>query len=272
MLKKYFILSLRQKGLKEIAFPFDLDFRQYDKIICSDMPSVINGYLSMNHMEYAISEHAKDVYRQGNPSVATIVYSVTFSLLDAMRLITGLQSASRFCKEMIVNDAAKPVCYIRHKKVTEWNVDKHIEALDAQQRDRIFQVYAEAYGLKIDVGQTYDLLLTTPLCHDGYLPSEGSQIKFYKDIIRDHLNYPVLIKPHPRDTVDYKKLFPRCIVIDKNIPSEVLTLSQSLRLGTVLTLASTSGSSFGEKAEKLTVLEEDIFAPAIQMKSLKAYR
>ena len=32
----------------------------------------------------------------------------------------------------------------------------------------------------------------------------------------------VLIKPHPRDELDYRKLFPRHIVLDKMFPMEIL--------------------------------------------------
>lgn len=256
MLKNHLIMLSRQKGFKEIAFPFDLDFKQYDKIICSEGPYVINGHLSVNHMEYAISEHAKDTYQQGSSTAANVFFTV-LNLLDAMHIITGMHSSSRFCKEIIVNDAAKTVSYIRHKKVTEWSVNGHIAVLDAQQKDRIFQMYAEAYGLKIDAHQTYDLLLTNQIYRFGLVPSEEKQIEFYKDVIRDHLTYPVLIKPHPMDTVDYRKFFPECIIIDSDISSEVLNFSHKLRLGTVLTLFSSSVSSFHERAKKTVVLEKD---------------
>lgn len=159
----------------------------------------------------------------------------------------------------------------RRKRITGWNVDKHVEALDMQQKDRIYQLYAESYGLKIDVNQTYDLLLTNPLYNDGFLISEERQINIYKDIIRDYFTHPVLIKPHPRDNVDYQRYFPECIVIDKGISSELLSFNQNLRLGTAFTVYSTSCSAFQEKAERIIVLE-DYRMPADQMESLKAYR
>lgn len=271
LLKNYLLMVSRQKEFKEIAFPFDLDFTQYDKIICTDLPYIINGYLSMNHMEYAITEHARYVYRKSFWTMQYSAFYAALDLLDNMHILTGMRTSSRFCKEIIVNDAMELTRVIRRKKVTCWNVGEHIEALDAQQKDQIFQLYAEAYGLKIDKDVTYDLLLTNPLYYASCLPSEEIQIQFYKDIIRDRFSHPVLIKPHPRDTVDYRKFFPECTVIDQEIASEVLNFSQNLRLGTVLTVYSTSGGAFQEKAEELVVME-DYHTPISQMESLKAYR
>ena len=110
--------------------------------------------------------------------------------------------------------------------------------------------------------------MTTPLYTDSYLPSEESQIKLYKDVIRDYFHHPVLIKPHPRDTVDYKKIFPECAVIHEGISAEVLNFCQNLRLGTVLTVNSSSGQSFKKKAGKLINLSESIN----MTECLKAYQ
>ena len=272
MLSKYYlILMFQQRRFKKIALPFDSSYKSFDKIICSDGDYLINGHLSMNHIEYAISEHARNVYRLNVANRQWVIYTRIRSFLDKARFLSGVGPTSRFCKEIIVNDTTDLKFCIPQKKLTAWNVDEHIAELNAQQKDRIFQLYADAYGLKIDASQTYDMLLTNPLFSDAYLPSEESHIKFYKDIIQKYFRNPVLIKPHPRDTVDYKSSFPECAVVDKNISSEILSFSQDLKFGTVLTLYSTSGASFREKAEKLIVLE-DFRTPPDQMESLKAYR
>lgn len=270
-LKNQLKISLYQKRFKEIDFSFNIDFMQYDKIICTELPCVINGYLSMNHIEYAITEHARIFYKRGTMSKKLAAFLCVLGILDKLHILNGTGAVSGFCKEVIVYDASNiPLC-IRNKTVTAWNVDEHIEELDARQKDQIFQLYAKAYGLRFDAEQTYDLLLTTPLYTDSYLPSEKSQIKFYKDMIQDYFKYPVLIKPHPRDSLDYKKFFPECVVIHEGVSSEILNFSQNLKLGTVFTVDSSSAPSFREKAEKLIILEKT-GAPVNQMKSLESYR
>ena len=271
LLKNQLKMALYQKRFKEINFPFEIDFREYDKIICIDHPYVINGYLNMNHIEYAIVEHGKSLYKRSTYPKAAAAYLYAFGILDKLHILPGIRTASRFCKEVIVDDATDISYCLHDKKITGWSVDEHINALDSEQKNRIFQLYAEAYGVKIDIGQTYDLLLTNPLFRDGFLPSEEKQIKLYKDLIRERLISPVLIKPHPRDTVDYKKYFSDCIVIDKSISSEILNFSQDLRLSTVLTVFSSSGPSFREKAEKVVMLEEFQMA-AHQIETLKPYQ
>lgn len=260
------------KKFKEISFPFELDFKQYDKIINSDGVYVINGFLNMNRIEYALSEHAEDALcKVGWQEQYYHIFLFLSAILDKLHIIIAPGPVAGFCKEIIVNDATNVGWPFRCKKATTWNVDEHIEALDARQKDRIFQLYAEGYGLKIDANQTYDLLLTTPLYGDSYLPSEESQVKFYQDVIRDNFIHPVLIKPHPRDKVDYKKYFPECTVIYEAIPSEILSFSQSLKLGTVLTVISSSAPAFRERAERVIILESH-GTPISQMTSLEAYR
>ena len=272
MTKNYLVLMLSQRKFKKIALPFDLGSKKYDKIICADFDYVINARLSMNHIEYAVFEHAKNVYQYFESQKLWHIYTHLRRFLDKTHLLKGVGDTSRYCKEIIVNDTAAALSWLgRNRKVTIWDVDEHIAALTAQQKDQIFQLYVEGYSTNIDADQTYDLLLTSPLHIDAYLPSEGKQIQFYKDVIRDHFTHPVLIKPHPRDTVDYRRFFPECAVIDQNISSEILILSQNLKLGTVLTAFSSSGESFRERAEELVVLE-DYRTPAAQMESLKAYR
>ncbi len=46
----------------------------------------------------------------------------------------------------------------------------------------------------------------------------------------------VLIKPHPRDVLDYRKLFPENIVLDGKFPMEVLNYIPDLRFRRVISV------------------------------------
>jgi len=270
ILKNQLTMSLRQKEFMKISFPFDLDFEQYDQIICTDHPCVINGYLSTNHIEYKVFEHAH--FRYQLMSKCNDYFLCLLNILDKLHILYGMSPATKYCTEIIVDSAVGLARCIRHKKISAWDVDEHIGYLNEQQKDQIFQLYADAYKLKTNADQTYDLLLTSPLYTDAFLPSEETQIEFYKDVIRDHFNHSVLIKPHPRDTVNYHKYFPECTIVDPNISSEVLCFSQQLKLDTVLTLFSSSINSFNSKTDKLIVLEPHIpNALPSKIESLKTY-
>jgi len=270
--KNHWKLIRRQKDFKNFRFPFDLDFSVYDKIICTEGPYITNAYLATNHMYFTVTEQAKNHIQ--TLSIQAALFYWIIAIFDKMKILTGIRFSTKYCNEIIVNSAdgitGLPAKCVNGKKITVWNVEENIAKLDTDQKDRIYSLYAKAYHLNLDYNRKYDLLLTNPLYEDSYLPSETSHVNFYKDMIEKHFSNPVLIKPHPRDHVDYKKYFPETIVIDKNISSEILAMSNRLRLSTVLTVFSTSGGAFKEKAENLVILSKSIFAH--EMPFLQPYK
>ena len=46
----------------------------------------------------------------------------------------------------------------------------------------------------------------------------------------------VLLKPHPRDVLDYKKLFPEHIVLDSKFPMEILNYVEGLSFDRVVSV------------------------------------
>jgi len=85
----------------------------------------------------------------------------------------------------------------------------------------IFNVNIEG----IDFSKKTALLLTEPLS-EGMLTTitEEEEIKVYYEIIEKFKDYQIIIKPHPRDTKDFKKIFPNMKIIDKSFPIEMLTM------------------------------------------------
>lgn len=79
------------------------------------------------------------------------------------------------------------------------------------------------------------LLLTEPLCELTV------REKIFRDCIKQYgavegAESIVLIKPHPRDILDYAKLFPDCIVLDSKFPMEVLNYIDGLTFRRVISV------------------------------------
>lgn len=271
VLKNYLKMSLYQKKFKKIQFPFSLDFRAYDKIYCSDHPYVINGYLAQNKISYSLLEHARNVYQY-----VSGVYNLFYLFLEKMewtKILSGLRCTSKYCREIVVNDAGRLPSCTRKKRVTEWNVEQAVDRLTAEEKNRIFEIYANAYGLKLDDEKCYHLLLTNPLLNDAFVSSEENQMRFYADLIQTYFSpeRPLLIKPHPRDAVDYRPYFPSAVIVPHEIASEIINFSRTLKIDQVLTLYSTSAESFRKKAEKIICLYPDTSNPS-KMDILENYR
>ncbi len=73
------------------------------------------------------------------------------------------------------------------------------------------------------------LLLTQPLYIDGTVSSEEEQIEIYKRLVAENItDEKLVIKPHPRDLTDYSAAFPEAVILDKNMPVEVMDLLLSI--------------------------------------------
>lgn len=271
VLKNYIKMSLYQKKFKNMFFLFDIDFRTYDKIYCSDHQYVINGYLAQNRIPFSLIEHARNVYQYVKGPYNLFYY--VLEKLEWTRVFGALRCTSKYCTEIVVNENKSMPSCTRRKKITEWNVENAIERLSSEQKECIFQLYANAYDLSIDYSQDYNLLLTNPLLNDGFVPSEENQVHFYKDLIAKHFSaeYPMLIKPHPRDTLNYRKYFSSAQVVSPEIASEILRFSSRLKIEKVLTLYSTSAESFRQEAKEIVCLYPNTSLPE-EMEILENYQ
>ncbi len=113
------------------------------------------------------------------------------------------------------------------------------EGLDADGKDILVHLFIEDMDeirRKLEEGGPNKiLLLTEPLC--------GLDVRerIFRDCIEQYgeINGEesvVLIKPHPRDVLDYRKVFPEYIVLDGKFPMEVLNYIPGLRFRRVISV------------------------------------
>lgn len=106
-------------------------------------------------------------------------------------------------------------------------------------RNQIINIFGLSED-KIEVFKKYtSILFTQPLSEDNIL-SEETKIALYKKIINGQ---HIAIKPHPREITIYKKYFPKNIILESNVPIELLTL-MGIKFKKAYTLFSTSVLSF----------------------------
>ena len=75
------------------------------------------------------------------------------------------------------------------------------------------------------------LVLTEPLCE---LPVRE---QIFRDIVAKYgKDAQVILKPHPRDVLDYHKLFPDDIVLDGKFPMEILNFIEGLEFDQVFVI------------------------------------
>lgn len=86
------------------------------------------------------------------------------------------------------------------------------------------------------------LLITQPLSEDEIL-TEDEKIDLYLNITKDINPLDLVIKVHPREKTEYKKMFPDALILDTPFPSQLLKLVD-ISFSKIITLYSTAASDF----------------------------
>ena len=109
-------------------------------------------------------------------------------------------------------------------KVKIINIKEFWNNLSNKNQDKILEIFnVNIEG--IDFNKKTALLLTEPLSESGVISiEEEDEINIYNEIIDKFDDYQIIIKPHPRDTKNFEKIFPNMKIIDKHFPVEILTL------------------------------------------------
>lgn len=89
-----------------------------------------------------------------------------------------------------------------------------------------------------------NIILLTQAFSDDKMVTEDEQIEIYNKIISNYNAEDVVIKPHPRDRIDYKKEFPHILYFDKTVPMQLLAVL-GVKFDRVVTVTSSSALSFG---------------------------
>ncbi|WP_405289652.1 glycosyltransferase family 52 [Methanobrevibacter sp.] len=109
-------------------------------------------------------------------------------------------------------------------KVRIIDIEQFWDNLSNEDQRKILEIFnVDIEG--IDFNKKTALLLTQPLAESSLNSmNEEEEIGIYKEIIDKFNDYQIIIKPHPRDTKDFEKIFPNMKIIDKHFPVEILTL------------------------------------------------
>ena len=201
-----------------------VDFRSYPDIwvFCDSDP--IGYYLSWKKIRYHAVEDGLDCIRYYD--TARYDNRGHFRLKAAMAalgLIFIQNGYGKYCIDMEVNCIAA----LDHptSNMVEVPREKLVQGLDEEGRHALVRLFIrnlpeleQALKQAKATGKEVSLILTEPLCQDLSMRE-----KLFRDMIREYGgDGVVLIKPHPRDVLDYRKLFAEYIVLDGGFPMEIL--------------------------------------------------
>ncbi len=231
-----------------------IDFAAYEDIyvFCDSDP--IGYYLNYRHLYYHAVEDGLDCLK--NLDDAYVANHGHFRLktwFSRHNLIFIMNGWGKYCLDMEINDrSVVPTDCPRFVEVPRKPLER---ALTPEQKKQMIQAFIEdADALMQQLkpsqeGEAFACFLTEPHPVD---------IEARKRVCLDVLakycqGYRVLIKPHPRDTVDYEALCPDAVVLRGRFPVEVLNFFEGLHIKRAVSIVTTAMNNMDFVEEKLNL-------------------
>ncbi len=251
-----FISAQRKIIKKHVEAVFDKkDFeKDYSKIYVYWDLGYVGTYLNIKKHKYTLIEDSLNSYKNIRKNRLNYAYIFNNPVKFRLKKMFGIGvipfGYSKYCEAVEVNE--KEGIEIPPDKVSEFKRIKLFKMLDEEQKRMIFKTFFSGTDQKFESDGKGILILTEPFWVTKRLPYENTQIKMYKDIIEQFSDGGnVYIKPHPRDKISYSEVFENVIVLEKNIPMEVLNFSDLFKVKKSITVTSSAINGITCDKEKI---------------------
>nr|WP_300769130.1 glycosyltransferase family 52 [uncultured Acetatifactor sp.] len=230
-----------------------VDFRDYGDIYVYCDSDPIGYYLNQKKIPYHAVEDGLnclknfDAARYDNRGH----FGLKAFLSRKLNLIFVQNGYGKYCIDMEVNDisAIRYPCpqYIQQPR------QALVDRLTPEDKTLILRAFIrdmDSLQAQIDAGNGMDdkiLILTDPLC------TLDVRERIFRDIIRMYEKEgTIFLKPHPRDTLDYRGIFAQYPQFDATVPMEMLNFFPGLRFKKVVgVLTEVKGIRFADEAVRL---------------------
>jgi hypothetical protein len=126
------------------------------------------------------------------------------------------------CNEIIITQN-EILPYMKDKKIIVTSLSSLWEKSPESKRNLILNIFdLEKEDIEI-LKSRENILFTQCFIDDGEL-TEEEHSRIYRKIVNNYDHNTLLIKKHPRETFDYKSLFPDIPVFEKPIPMQLFDL------------------------------------------------
>ncbi|NBJ91266.1 glycosyltransferase family 52 [Parablautia muri] len=218
--------------------PVDLHEYQDIYVFCDSDP--IGYYLNVHKIYYHALEDGLDCICYYDTARYDNRGHFGLKAWMAARNIIFIQNGyAKYCLDMEVNDIS--VLKYPCPKYIEVPRKSLVEGLREKEKEMLVSIFVAGKerlekDLSSGLGHEHKVLvLSEPLC------DLETRERIFKDIIAEYgyvegQKAQILIKPHPRDVLDYEKLFSEYIVLDGKFPMEILNYFPNLVFDRVVTV------------------------------------
>lgn len=239
-----YILNFHRKNADKIRRQLDVSFEEYDEINVFHEDIWPSHYLKDCKIPFRLLEDSLDFYKHISKSNFAYMLPIN-KLKSAVKrrmnigyVFCGTDSCVREIEVNSIEDTE--IAVFAGDKLTEAPRAAMFHNLSDSNWDTLIKIFAGDIP-PIEPSNSV-IILTQPLFSDNLAGSEKEQIEIYRNVAAENLsgNETLVIKPHPRDTVDYLSAFSDAIVIDRHIPTEVFSHIVSGEFAKAVTLFSSS--------------------------------
>lgn len=248
-IKEYIICHYYIKKAVRISFKVNLNL--YESVYIYNDLTVMGKYLQSCKKYYTLIEDALDINKIIFKYKEYMRHMFVLRIKQALTIGFLPFGLSKYVKSIEVNEN-KDLNIPFVEKVVEVPRKLIIDKLTDTHKKLIFNVFTD----KIDEisGEKKIIILTQPLYLERLVDTEEKQIEIYRNMIKKYQDeYSICIKPHPRDLVEYNKIFENVIIIDKNIPIEIINFDKSFYFDIGITVTSTSINTIENIEQRISV-------------------
>lgn len=242
------------KKFAKLQEPFlPVNFKEYKEVYVYCDSDPIGYYLNKNHIKYHALEDGLNCLK--NYDAARYDNRGHFGLKafmsEKLNLIFIQNGYGKYCIDMEVNDIS--LLKYPYKKYVEQSRQELVDRLNQEDKDIILQAFVrDMERLKVQIAESNKvgdkiLILTDPLC------TLDIRERIFRDIIAQYEKEgTVFLKPHPRDELNYRKLFAEYPQFDATVPMEMLNFFPGLRFKKVVAvLTEIKAIQFAEETVRL---------------------
>lgn len=219
-----------------------VNFKEYKNVyvFCDSDP--IGVYLNMNHIKYHALEDGLDCLK--TLDMARVTDSSHFELkawFAKHNLIFMENGYSKYCIDMEVNN--RSVLKYDFKKYVECPREPLYQRLTDDDKEILLKAFVENKEeieekiKEANAGKQSVLILSDPLAELDV------RKKIMEDLLEEYGKDAItFIKPHPRDHLDYKGLFPQCPQFSSSVPMEMLNFFEGIHFNKIISVYTELGA------------------------------
>lgn len=242
------------KRYAELEAPYvPVNLKEYRDIyvFCDSDP--IGYYLNQNKIPYHALEDGLNCLKNFDAARFDNRGHFRLKAFLSMRLnlIFVQNGYGKYCRDMEVND----ISLIQYPcpRYIEQSRQALVDRLTNDDKQLILQAFIrDKEGLERQIAEANAvgdkiLILTDPLC------TLEVREKIFRDIIDTYKSEgTIFLKPHPRDVLDYRKLFPEIPQFDATVPMEMLNFIPGVRFKKVVAvLTEVKAIQFADEIDRL---------------------